>query len=569
VDNFYLSALVKELTPAVQGHTVARISLEGSTILLDLRLSSGRQLLASLDRGAPALYLSNRTSARRLKGTPAITPLLRKYLVGARLLKIWKEPSDRIVHINFETVDAGDNRIQVGLRLFLTGRSANAYLTSADGNVIGMLFDENPADRLARSSSSAAMPNPADITRGLEESMTESDVLDQYFGAGSLFSPQLRNEFLFRSKLTSAYKAFSSLIEDLFDRDPSPLVYATLPLEQAAQVVINPRTDLLLSHIELAQAKGMQRFRFDSVSEAAGEYYGARGPAVALHSAYAAVRQTLAREITRRASVLNAIEADRVRFEQAEQLKRNGDLLLANIANARIQGAVATVVDYYDPAQPEIQIVIPEGATLQAAASGYFTDYQKARRGLAAVAAREQQVSAKLAPLKQLLLKVEQDPTADCIADVSKSMDELLGITSANRSDKGAGARARRGFAFGRRFKSTDGYEIVVGRNDRDNDALTFRVAKPHDIWLHAADYPGSHAIIRNPTREAPPHRTITEAAELAAFYSQAKREGKAAVHYALKKFVSKPPRSKPGLVRLSSFKTILVEPRCNLERLG
>jgi predicted ribosome quality control (RQC) complex YloA/Tae2 family protein len=109
----------------------------------------------------------------------------------------------------------------------------------------------------------------------------------------------------------------------------------------------------------------------------------------------------------------------------------------------------------------------------------------------------------------------------------------------------------------------------VVGRNDRDNDALTFRIAKPNDIWLHAADYPGSHAIIRNPARDSPPHRTITEAAEVAAFYSQAKGEGKAAVHYTQKKFVSKPPRSKPGLVRLSSFKTIVVEPRCVLERLG
>src|SRR6185503_8409286 len=370
------------------------------------------------------------------------------------------------------------------------------------------------------------------------------------------------------SKLASAYRAFSSLIEDLFYRAPLPLVYAKLPLEQARQVVIHPRTDLLLSSIELAQAKGMRRFHFESLSEAADEYYDARGPAVALHSAYASVKQTLSREITRRASVLNAIAADRIRFEQPERLKRYGDLLLANIANARIQGSVATVVDYYDPAQPEIQIEIPEGATLQTAATGYFTNYQKARRGLAAVAARERQVSEKLAPLKQLLLKVEQGPTADCIADVNKSLAELLGITSANRSDKGAGARARRGFAFGRRFKSTDGYEIVVGRNDRDNDALTFRLAKPHDVWLHAADYPGSHAIIRNPTREAPPHRTITEAAELAAFYSQAKREGKAAVHYALKKFVSKPPRSKPGLVRLSSFKTIMVEPRCVLDRL-
>jgi predicted ribosome quality control (RQC) complex YloA/Tae2 family protein len=107
-----------------------------------------------------------------------------------------------------------------------------------------------------------------------------------------------------------------------------------------------------------------------------------------------------------------------------------------------------------------------------------------------------------------------------------------------------------------------------VGKNDRDNDALTFRIARPQDIWMHAADYPGSHVIIRNPTRAEVPHRAIIEAAEIAAFYSQAKREAKAAVHYTEKKFVSKPPRSKPGLARMASFKTIMVEPRCAISRL-
>jgi predicted ribosome quality control (RQC) complex YloA/Tae2 family protein len=229
---------------------------------------------------------------------------------------------------------------------------------------------------------------------------------------------------------------------------------------------------------------------------------------------------------------------------------------------------MVTVVDYYDPDQPEIQIEIPEGARLQEAASDYFARYQKARRALAAIASREQEVSRNLDPLRQLLARLEREPTVDCIAEVHKTAGQLPGITIDKTQDKNKGAKIKSGDAFGRRFKSSDGYEIVVGRNDRDNDALTFRLARPHDIWLHAADYPGSHAIIRNPTREDLPHRTITEAAELAAYYSQAKREGKAAVHYAQKKFVSKPPRSKPGLVRLSSFKTILVEPRCNLERL-
>lgn len=572
MDNFYLSALVQEIIPEVQGCTVARAFLEASTLLIDLRLTSGRQLLASLDRATPALYLSNEDAFQSSKGRRSSTfflSLVRKHIINARLVKVWKEPMDRIVRLDFEKLDAGDKTIQISLRLALTGRSANAYLADAQGGVVGMLFEQDAAQRLAQSISPVDAFDPASLTNQLNDLTTQSEVLAHFFGAGSLFGPQLKNEFLARCEGTSPVGAFRSLIDDLFHRDPLPLLYSRLPLEQTQKVVINPRTDLLLSHIELAQARGMQRFQLSSLSEAADQYYSARGPALALREEYSALKQTLSREINRRESALSAIESDRSRFEHPEKLRRCGDLILANLANARLDGTLVTVVDYYDPNQAEIQIEIPEGATLQETASDYFARYQKARRALAAIASREQEVSLNLAPLKQLLLRLEQEPTVDCIADVNKSSEQLLGISRGARPDKDKRARGSGGYAFGRRFKSSDGYEIVVGRNDRDNDALTFRVAKPYDIWLHAADYPGSHAIIRNPTRAAPPHRTITEAAELAAFYSQAKHEGKAAVHYAQKKFVSKPPRSKPGLVRLSSFKTILVEPRCDLERLG
>jgi predicted ribosome quality control (RQC) complex YloA/Tae2 family protein len=570
VDNFYLSALVQELSSEVQGHTIARVSLESSTLLIDLRLASGCQLLASLDRTTPALYLSNKVAAATKKPSSTFfLSLLRKHIVGARVVKIWKEPLDRIVHIDFEKLDAGDNQIRISLCLYLTGRSANACLTDATGVAIGMLFEDTAAERLAHAGSSTKGLDPANLTGDLDKSITESDLLAQVFGPRSLFGPQLRNEFLARSKTTSPADALRSLIEDLFHRNPLALVYSKLPLDQVRRVVIDSRKDLLLSHIELVQAQAILRYQFSSLSEAADEFYDARGHALALRSAHAALQQTLTREITRRVSVLTAIESDRSRFGQPEKLKRSGDLLLANLKNARIEGNTATVIDYYDPSQAEIQIEIPEGATLQEAASDYFGRYQKARRALAAIASRELEISKNLGPFTQLLLKLKHEPTAECVAEVGTSLDQIRRITSPTGSVKDKRARDKTGFAFGRRFKSTDGYEIVVGRNDRDNDALTFRIAKPHDIWLHAADYPGSHAIIRNPRRETPPNRTIIEAAEVAAFYSQAKREGKAAVHYTQKKFVSKPPRSKPGLVRLSSFKTILVEPRCNLERLS
>src|SRR4029078_13204844 len=115
-------------------------------------------------------------------------------------------------------------------------------------------------------------------------------------------------------------------------------------------------------------------------------------------------------------------------------------------------------------------------------------------------------------------------------------------------------------------FTSSDGVEILVGKKATDNDFLTLRVAGSLDTWLHAADYPGSHVIIRNPNRKEMPQLTLLEAAQLAAFYSSGKSQPKAAVHYTQRKYVHKPRRSAPGFVNLASFKTVPVEPRVPFE---
>jgi predicted ribosome quality control (RQC) complex YloA/Tae2 family protein len=119
-----------------------------------------------------------------------------------------------------------------------------------------------------------------------------------------------------------------------------------------------------------------------------------------------------------------------------------------------------------------------------------------------------------------------------------------------------------------RRYRSSDGFEILVGRTDRDNDNLTTKIARSSDLWFHAADYPGSHVVLRNPQRKPVAPGSIRQAAELAAKFSQAKNDAKVAVNYCERKFVSKPKGFPPGQVRLSSFKTILVEPQESAERI-
>ncbi len=562
--------MVREIAPEVQGRTVARVSWVNASLRIDLRLGNGRQLLASIDRSNPALYIAGNLEAHPATEKPTSSgflSLLRKLIFDARLEGIWKAPLDRIIQIDFEKLAAGDNRVRTTLMLMLTGRSSNAHVIDDHGDLVASLFEKSGADKVLPVDRSTRLFDPIRLSADLDESITEAEVLNRFWGTDSIFGPQLKSEFAFRCSDATPAAAFKSLIDDLFNREPIPLVYSRVPLDQIGSQLINPKADLLLSQIELFLARGMLRYQFESLSEAANAYYAARARATALRAEYSTLKQELKREIARREATIAAIEADRRRFDDPDRLKRFGDLILANLSNAKINGNSVTVVDYYDPNSGEIQIEIPERVRLQEAAQDYFARYQKARRALEAIASREKDVAQNLGPLKQLLFRLEEDPTDQGVSEVRQATEELFGRTSALQ--KGKQARGRQKInAFGRRFRSSDGFEIVVGRNDRENDALTFRVARPNDVWLHAGDYPGSHVLVRNPSREAVPHRTITEAAELAAFYSQAKREGKAAVHYTQKKFVSKPPKSKPGLVRLSSFKSLVAEPRCKVERL-
>src|SRR6185369_12349417 len=229
------------------GRTVAGISLSGSTLLFDFRLNSRRRLLASLDRSAPALYLSSRDQLKSGKRAPSnFYSVLREQLDGAKVVSIEKRPSDRVVEIEFESTAALDRASRSSLVLSLTGRSANAYLLDGQTNLLASLFEKPKFDPKPLRETSAPGLNDE-----IQSAMSSRELLDRFFGAGSLFGPQLRNEFLARCNTAPATQAFRSLSDDLSRSIPQPLIYSRLPLDQITQQVITPKVDLLLSHIEL------------------------------------------------------------------------------------------------------------------------------------------------------------------------------------------------------------------------------------------------------------------------------------------------------------------------------
>ncbi len=268
-----------------------------------------------------------------------------------------------------------------------------------------------------------------------------------------------------------------------------------------------------------------------------------------------AARRKVAGSIAKHRKLIKNLLSDLERHGDPDIWKRFGDLLLANLQNAIRDGDVVYVEDYFDENTPVIEIIGDANRPLSEIAESYFRRYTKARNGKVVIAERIAAAEAAIIADTDLLERVDA-------AIAASDADILATVTEPKRKPTEVKRKKKTDVEFNgaRKFVSTDGFEILVGKKAVDNDFLTFRVARSLDTWLHAADFPGSHVIIRNPNRKEIPETTMHEAARLAAFYSDARKLDKAAVNYTQKKFVNKPKKAAPGLVSLSSFRTLFVE---------
>lgn len=275
------------------------------------------------------------------------------------------------------------------------------------------------------------------------------------------------------------------------------------------------------------------------------------------------VRSKVAADLQKQRKLKLNLELDLTKHGDPATHKRIGDLLLANIATALRDGRTVRISDFYSDDTPEIELDIDPDTSLQDEAARHFRQYTKAKRAREATHERLVKLGGEIEHLELKQRSIEQ-----IIEHGDKDGLERLADLARPAVSRSPKKRKQETIPGVRRYLSSDGYEVWVGRAAKDNDNLTFRLARPHDLWLHTADYPGSHVIVRNSTRKEIPHRTIIEAAQLAAKFSQASSDSKVVVHYSERKFISKPKGAAPGLVRLSNFRSITVAPGEVIKRL-
>ncbi len=468
-----LQHVVEELWDVLSGRYFGKLyQLSPVSFAIDFGLR-GEFLLISVDPASPRLYLTHRRTRDLEK--QSLPPnqfgqAIRSKLSGGYLVRLAKDPLDRIVWLTFRTDDQSAGTNYRRLVIQLTGRTADIFLLDELNRIVAVLREE-------------------DQTR----------------------------------------------LHQFYQPPPRPVKEAPATLELNA----GPPSAQLDQHFSALDAVSA----FDSKAKN--------------------IRSRVTKAIRRQRTLRENLHADLNRHGDPEEHKRTGDLLLANIATAVRDGNRVRISDYYSEGAPTIEIEVDENRSLQDEAAARFRQYTKAKRAADEIAERLKQIDRETKALDQRLEQLDhiiQSRDALALDTFEKPAPApKVQPKKSGKPEKISGVR---------RYLSSDGYEILVGRAARDNDNLTFRVSQPNDLWMHTGDYPGSHVVVRNPTRKEVPHRTIIEAAQLAGRFSQASDDAKVVVHYTERKFVSKPKKAAPGLVRLSRFKSITVEPKEGVARL-
>lgn len=297
------------------------------------------------------------------------------------------------------------------------------------------------------------------------------------------------------------------------------------------------------------------------ISVALEEQYGRREEQLSLDRRRKDRQASLRQSIKKRRRRITALEQDLQHAARYRDYARYGELLKANLGNIAKGQREMVVQDYFEDTVPELTIPLDPSKSPSANMEDYF---RKHRKHLAA----EREIQPRLETLRREVVSLEQDLVACQAADWRPPPEALGSIRRAREATPRKPIRQPRQGPF-RKFLSADGLPIYVGRNARENEELTFRVAKGDDLWLHARGAPGSHVVVRLQKGTDPPQETMRDAATLALLYSDLKKSGKGEVIYTRRKWVRKAKGQQLGAVTLTQEKSIfLVLDQSRLARL-
>ena len=493
--------------------------------------------------------------------------LLRKHLLGAKLAEITQPPMERAAAFTFDCTDEMGFPVQKKLVAELMGRTCNLYLLGPDGRILDCLrrvgLDET-ARRPALPGLNYQEPEPVHkenplIVQDYVNLLTEpgADILsDRLMDCLGGLSPLVcREAALFAAGSTDARISALEIDStadrlDLFFHEhlnhPKPYVYA-LPDGTPKQFAFCP----------IRQYGGCQEAA--SFVALLDSFYTLRDRKDAMRQKSQAVRKTVQNLCTRLTRKMALQEKELEATYDRERLRQLGDILTANIHRVTKGQTKIVCEDFYDENMAPVEIPLSPILSPQQNAAKFYKDYARMKNAEKELTRQLELGETELSYLKSVLDELNRAQTDAELEEIKQELQEQGYLRP-----EGNRKRPRQGKLSPMRFVSTDGYPIYVGRNNRQNEELTFRLARKDDIWCHASKVHGSHVII-SCGGTTPPDDTITQAAQLAAYYSETGDGQNVPVDVTPVRQVKKIPGGKPGMVIYHTYKTVIANPYADI----
>ena len=563
-DAQYLSCVLKEMEEKCASARVEKIYQPSrDTLIFLLRCQQGREkLLIAANPTAPRLHLTA-ASPENPPEPPMFCMFLRKHLLGARLNSIRQIPMERAAFFTFDCTDEMGYPIQKTLAAELMGRTCNVYLLGPDGRILDCLrrvgLDET--SRPALPGLHYQVPSKVEKQDPREQdqegfaailSAPGADVLcDRLMDTLGGLSPLICREAALyalgstdgrvsQMDGTTAGKLYSFFREALqnpapyfwADKDGSPKQFAFCPIREYGDCQ-----------------------RAESFSGLLDGFYTLRDRKDAMRQKGQALRKTVSNHAQRLRRKIAIQEKELNATYDRERLRQLGDILTANIHRIRKGETKILCEDFYDEDMKEIEIPLSPILSPQQNAAKFYKDYTRMKNAEKELTHQLELGREELSYLESVLEELNR---AQQDAELEEIRQELYagGYVRMDAARK----RMKAGKLAPMRFESTDGFPIYVGRNNRQNDELTFKLARKDDIWCHASKVHGSHVII-SCNGHQPPDDTVTQAAQLAAYYAESTGGQNIPVDVTTVKQVKKVPSGKPGMVIYHTYRTAVVNP--------
>lgn len=575
-DGLVTAAVCRESNEKIIGARIEKIyqPLKDELILIVSKPRSRYRLLISANAKNARMHLTETT-----KPNPAAPPLfcmvMRKHLEGGRITEITQPGLERIIHINVDTRDELGRPASKKIIVEIMGKHSNIILVDTQTNQIidGIKRYSHAVSRhrevlpgreyLAPPKQDKVYPLGLDEERffqlitAADLDLKLTDILLKTFSG---FSPRICREIVYRSGLPLELKLNNCGEYDLrllwqqfndictnteqgnfsptlvLNTDASPKDFAAFSLTQFA--------DLPVENGEMSAVLDSFYAHHDRISK--------------MQAKQQSLLAVVNREINRLKNKLPKYRQSLDQAEKADDYRIYGDLLTANMYRLEKGMKEIELENYYSPNLEKVIVELDPQKTPAENAQTYFKKYVKAKKTSEAV---KQQLIQALQELNYLEGVESSIQHADSLTDLEEIHNELAVqgyVKTAVEKKKKDKKRPDKPQPLC--YRSSDGLTILVGKNNRQNDYLTLRLAKPEDIWLHTKDIPGSHVVIKTEAQTVP-SSTLEEAAILAAYHSKAQHSSKVPVDYTLVKHVHKPNGAKPGMVIYENQQTVIVDP--------